>query len=63
MMSKSKSVLVKYGLAGYGLYWHCVELIAEKDIKDKRKLWDELEREAKVLARDSGLMREESSPF
>lgn len=47
---KLKKVLMKFGAEGYGLYWYCIELIAEPI--DKNNLNFELEHDAEILAHD-----------
>ena len=46
--AKLEKVLMKYGFQGYGLYWHCVELVAGK--VSKENITFELEHDAEILA-------------
>lgn len=50
--NKLQNVLLDYGLEGYGLYWHCLELIAGK--VDSDNVTFELEHDARVIARNVG---------
>ena len=50
--NKLQNVLLDYGLEGYGLYWHCLELIAGK--VDSDSVTFELEHDARVIARNVG---------
>lgn len=50
--SKLKKVRHKYGLAGYGLYWYCIELIAGK--VSIENLSFELEEDAELIALEWG---------
>ncbi len=50
--AKLQSVLLDYGLEGYGLYWHCIELIAGKVNKDNIAF--ELEHDARIIAKNVG---------
>lgn len=54
--AKLKRVRMKYGLQGYGLYWYCLELIAQS--VEAHNLTFELEHDAEVIAYDVGLSRE-----
>lgn len=47
---KLKKLQIKYGFVGTGLYWHCLELIAQ-DV-DKHNLTFELEHDAEILAHE-----------
>lgn len=47
---KLKKVIMRYGAEGYGLYWYCIELIAEPI--DRNNLTFELEHDAEILAHD-----------
>lgn len=51
--AKLKKVKMKYGLAGYGLYWHCLELICSGI--DKTHLTFELEHDAEIISFDTGI--------
>ncbi len=50
--AKLQNVLLDYGLEGYGLYWYCIELIAQK--VDKDNITFELEHDARIIARNVG---------
>ena len=45
--------MLDYGAAGYGLYWYCVELIAQNVNKDN--ITFELEHDARIIARNLNL--------
>ena len=53
MDAKLKRLRIKYGMAGYGLYWYCLELIAQGI--DQKKITFELEHDAEILAHDTGI--------
>ena len=44
--------MLDYGLEGYGLYWYCIELIAQRVNGDN--LTFELEHDCRVIARNTG---------
>ncbi|MCP3850629.1 MAG: DUF4373 domain-containing protein [Gammaproteobacteria bacterium] len=46
--AKLKKLKHKHGIVGYGLYWYCVELIAES--VDKNNITFELEEDAELIA-------------
>lgn len=46
--SKLQRVMLKYGMEGYGLYWFCLELIAQT--VEKYNLTFELEHDAELIA-------------
>lgn len=50
--AKLQKLRIKYGLEGYGLYWYCIELIAE-DVEES-KLTFELEHDAEIIAFNTG---------
>ena len=50
--AKVQSILLDYGLEGYGLYFYCIELIV-KDISET-KLTFELEHDARLIAFATG---------
>lgn len=50
--AKLQNVLLDHGLEGYGLYWYCVELIANK--VDNDNITFELEHDARIIARNVG---------
>jgi hypothetical protein len=52
MDAKLQSVMLDYGLEGYGLYWYCIELIAQR--VNGENLTFELEHDAKIIARNTG---------
>lgn len=54
--AKLRRVRMKYGLQGYGLYWYCLELIAQNI--EAHNLTFELEHDAEIIAFDVGLSRE-----
>lgn len=54
--AKLQKVRMKYGLEGYGLYWYCLELIAEG--VDEHNLTFELEHDAEIIAFNTGVHRE-----
>lgn len=47
---KIKKVIMRYGVQGYGLYWYCLELIAETI--DRHNVSFELEHDCEILAHD-----------
>lgn len=47
---KLRKLQIKYGFIGTGLYWHCLELIAQG--VDKHNLTFELEHDAEILAHE-----------
>lgn len=51
--AKLKRLRMKYGLEGYGLYWYCLELVANG--VDDSKLNFELEHDAEIIAFDTGI--------
>lgn len=52
MDAKLQEVMLDYGLEGYGLYWYCIELIAQNTNGDN--LTFELEHDARIIARNTG---------
>ena len=52
MDAKLQEVMLDYGLEGYGLYWYCIELIAQRVNGDN--LTFELEHDARIIARNTG---------
>lgn len=52
MDAKLQEVMLDYGLEGYGLYWYCIELIAQRVSSDN--LTFELEHDARIIARNTG---------
>ena len=53
MDAKLKRVRAKYGMEGYGLYWYCLELIAQT--VEKHNLTFELEHDAELIAIDTNI--------
>jgi hypothetical protein len=53
MDAKLQSVLLEYGMEGYGLYWYCLELIAQTVTPEN--ITFELEHDSRVIARNTGL--------
>jgi hypothetical protein len=51
--AKLRRVRLKYGMEGYGLYWYCLELIAQNVEKDNLSF--ELEHDAEIIAADTGI--------
>ncbi|MDD4971880.1 MAG: DUF4373 domain-containing protein [Paludibacter sp.] len=49
---KLQSILLDYGLEGYGLYWYCLELIVNR--LDKDNINFELKHDARLIARNTG---------
>lgn len=49
---KMQTLMLDYGLEGYGLYWYCLELIAGKIEEDNISF--ELEHDARIIARNTG---------
>ena len=54
--AKLERVRIKYGMAGYGLYWYCLELVART--VDKHNLSFELEHDAEIIAHRTGIHRD-----
>tara|TARA_R110002051_G_scaffold321685_1_gene410035 strand:- start:362 stop:1084 length:723 start_codon:yes stop_codon:yes gene_type:complete len=52
MDAKLQEVLLDYGLEGYGLYWYCIELIAQRVTTNN--LTFELEHDTRIIARNTG---------
>ncbi len=50
--AKLQTVLLDYGLEGYGLYWYCIELIAGK--VSAENITFELEHDSRIIARNTG---------
>ena len=51
--AKLLRVRMKYGMEGYGLYWHCLELIVGGI--DESNLTFELEHDAEIIAHQTGI--------
>jgi len=54
--AKLKRVRLKYGMEGYGLYWYCLELVAQT--VEIHNLTFELEHDAELIAMDTGIHQE-----
>ena len=52
MDAKLQEIMLDYGLEGYGLYWYCIELIAQRVQVDN--LTFELEHDCRIIARNTG---------
>lgn len=52
MDAKLQSILLDYGLEGYGLYWYCLELISSKI--SSTNITFQLEHDARIIARNTG---------
>jgi len=52
MDAKLQEVMLDYGLEGYGLYWYCIELIAQRVTGNN--LTFELEHDCRIIARNTG---------
>ena len=51
--AKLRKVKIKYGMEGYGLYWHCLEIICS-DVAST-KITFELEHDAEIISLDTGI--------
>ncbi len=51
--AKLRHVRLKYGMEGYGLYWYCLELIAQN--VERHNLSFELEHDAEIISADVGI--------
>ena len=51
--AKLKKLVMNYGMEAYGLYWHCLEEIANGVSQEKHTF--ELEHDAEVIAFDTGM--------
>jgi hypothetical protein len=51
--AKLRKVRLKYGMEGYGLYWYCLELVAQN--VEAHNLTFELEHDAEIIAADTGI--------
>lgn len=51
--AKLERVRIKYGMEGYGLYWYCLELIAQT--VEPHNLSFELEHDAEIIAHRTGI--------
>ena len=51
--ARLRKVRLKYGMEGYGLYWYCLELIAQNI--EEHNLSFELEHDAEIISADTGI--------
>jgi len=51
--AKLERVMLKYGMEGYGLYWYCLELVAQT--VEPHNLNFELEHDAEIIAHRTGI--------
>lgn len=51
--AKLKKLSLKYGMEGYGIYWYCLELIAQN--VEKHNLTFELEHDAEIISADTNI--------
>lgn len=56
--AKLQELLLDYGASGYGLYWYCVELIAQNVTESN--ITFELEHDARIIARNLNLTIKET---
>lgn len=56
--AKLQELLLDYGASGYGLYWYCVELIAQN--VNENNITFELEHDARIIARNLNLTAQET---
>jgi hypothetical protein len=56
---KLQHLMLDYGLEGYGLYWYCLELIANKF--DVNNINFDLKHDARIIARNTGSTEERVS--
>lgn len=56
--AKLQELLLDYGASGYGLYWYCVELIAQG--VNENNITFELEHDARIIARNLNLTIQET---
>jgi len=54
--AKLKRIKLKYGMEGYGLYWYCLEMVAQG--VEKHNLTFELEHDAELISMDTGIHQE-----
>ena len=57
MDAKLKRLQMRYGMEGYGLYWYCLEIIA--DNVDQHNYNFELTHDAEIIAFDTGIHRDQ----
>ncbi|MCK9532629.1 MAG: conserved phage C-terminal domain-containing protein [Gammaproteobacteria bacterium] len=57
--AKLQTLMLDYGAAGYGLYWYCVELIAQG--VSENNITFELEHDARIIARNLNLTVQETT--
>jgi hypothetical protein len=55
--ARLKRLILRQGMAGYGLYWYCLELIG-KDVSESN-LTFEIEEDSELLAHATGMPREQ----
>ena len=53
MDAKLKKLKVKHGMEGYGLYWYCLELVAQN--VEKHNLTFELEHDSELISHDTSI--------
>jgi hypothetical protein len=56
--AKLQELLLDYGASGYGLYWYCVELIAQN--VDEKNITFELEHDVRIISRNLNLSLQET---
>lgn len=56
--AKLQELLLDYGASGYGLYWYCLELIAQN--VNENNITFELEHDARIIARNLNLSVQET---
>jgi len=56
--AKLQELLLDYGASGYGLYWYCVELIAQN--VNENNITFELEHDARIIAKNLNLTLQET---
>lgn len=56
--SKLQSLLLDYGASGYGLYWYCIELIAQN--VNENNITFELDHDARIISRNLNLTYQET---
>jgi len=57
MDAKLKRLKMRYGMEGYGLYWYCLEIIA--DNVDQNNYTFELTHDAEIIAFDTGIHKDQ----
>jgi len=56
MNAKLKKLMLKFGLEGYGLYWYCIELVAQQ--VEPHNLTFELEHDSEIIGHSVGISKE-----